>query len=135
MVAQPITHSLPKSTCKSHNHIQQQQQGSVINQMTQMQVDETHEAEHFVTKVTLQSVASMTICGGLQGGQIFYTHFAIKYPFPCFFIFLLTFLETFAPPRLGAKLPLGRLQQGFIIETGLPVSYCYNLGILLLRMN
>jgi len=41
MVAKRITHSLPKSTCKSHNHIQQQQQGSVKNQMTQMQVDET----------------------------------------------------------------------------------------------
>jgi len=73
--------------------------------------------------------------GGLQRGQIFCTHFAIKYPFPCFFIFLLTFLETFAPSRLGAKLPLGRLQQGFIIETGLLVCYYYTSGILFLKMN
>lgn len=124
MFAQGITHSLHKPTCHSYKHVKQQQQGSVITQTTQMQVDETHEAEHFLTKVTLQSMASMIICGGLQGGQIFYTHFAIKNPFPCFFIFLLAFLETFAPSRLGAKLPLRRLQQGFIIETGLPVSYC-----------
>lgn len=113
MVAQCMTKSLHKHT----STVTSTYSSSNKERQSTKQHD-THKAKHYVTKVTLQSVALLVTCGGLQGGQIFCTHFAIKNPFPCFFIFLLTFLETFAPSRLGAKLPLRRLQHGFIIETG-----------------